>query len=78
MGIRIHKLENQKRRAAKRGRNPFSNVTTIVEEPRMLGLWTERVRKSLSQIYPVYDWADHEGYRHIGEWIEDAAQKAGR
>lgn len=78
LGIRIHKLENQRRETAKRGRNPFANITTIFEEQRMLGLWTEKVRKSLSQIYPVYDWVEQEGYRNIGIWIEEAARRAGR
>jgi hypothetical protein len=78
LGIRIHKLENQRRETAKRGRNPFANITTIVEEQRMLGLWTDKVRKSLSQIYPVYDWVEQEGYRNIGIWIDEAARRAGR
>ena len=78
LGIRIHKLENQHLETAKRGRNPFADITTIVDEPQVLGLWTEKVRKSLSQIYSVYDWIEHEGYKNIGNWIEDAARKAGR
>jgi hypothetical protein len=78
VGIRIHKLENQSGETAKRGRNPFSDITTMVEEPRMFGLWTEKVKKSLSQIYPVYDWVENDGYQNISRWIDDAAKRAGR
>jgi hypothetical protein len=78
LGIRIHKLENQDRETAKRGRNPFANITAMVEEPRLLGLWTDKVRKRLSQIYPVYDWVEDDGYQNVGHWIEEAARKAGR
>jgi broad specificity phosphatase PhoE len=78
IGIRIHKLENQRRETAKRGRNPLADITTTVQETGFLGLWTDKVRKSLSQIYPVYDWVEHDGYKNIGHWIEEAAKKAGR
>jgi hypothetical protein len=78
LGIRIHKLKNQKLETAQRGVNPFTNISVTVEEPHFLGLWNEKVRKRLSDIYPVYDWVDHEGYKNIGGWIEEAARKAGR
>lgn len=77
-GIRIHKLENQHGKTGKRGHSPFVNITTVIEEQRMLGLWTEKVRKSLSQIYPVYDWVEHGGYQNISRWIDEAAIRAGR
>ncbi len=78
LGIRIHKLKNKDGETAQRGRNPFTNISATVEESDFLGLWTNKVRKSLSQIYPVYDWIEHDGYRNIGTWIEEAARKAGR
>ena len=77
LGIHIHRLKNQKGETSSRGRNPFSNITVDVEES-FLGLWTNKQRKRLSEIYPTYDWVGDEGYQNVGQWIEDAARKAGR
>ena len=32
----------------------------------------------LSSIYPTYDWVNNDGYKNMGDWIEKAAQKAGK
>ena len=29
-------------------------------------------------VYPTYDWANDDGRKNIGDWIEAAAKKAGR
>lgn len=77
LGIHIHRLKNQKGETSSRGRNPFSNITVEVEES-FLGLWTNKERKRLSEIYPTYESVGNEGYQNVGQWIEDAARKAGR
>lgn len=30
------------------------------------------------QLYPTYDWKDHDGYNNFGSWVEKAAKQAGR
>jgi hypothetical protein len=32
---------------------------------------------TLSCVFPIYDWRDDDGYKHLGDWIETAAQRAG-
>jgi len=34
--------------------------------------------KLLSELYRTYDWVKDEGRQNIGEWIEEAARRAGR
>ena len=76
LGIHIHRLKNQHGKTSRKGRNPFNDITVEVEETVLL--WTNRVRKRLSEIYPTYDWVEHDGYQNINRWIEEAAKKAGR
>jgi len=33
---------------------------------------------SLTNLFPVYDWLQNDGYSHFGIWIEAAARQAGR
>lgn len=72
LGIYIHGLKNQEKQTAYKGRNPFDNFTVQVDG------WFGPTTKRLSEIYPTYDWIGDSGYRNIGQWIEDAAKKAGR
>lgn len=32
----------------------------------------------LSQIFAVYDWNDHDGYKNFGSWVDQAATQAGK
>lgn len=32
----------------------------------------------LSCLFPIYDWASDKGYNNLGDWIEAAAEQAGR
>lgn len=32
----------------------------------------------LSRLFPIYDWEEDDGYDNIGDWIEAAADRAGR
>lgn len=76
LGIHIHRIKNQEKQTAAKGRNPFDNIKVEVEESFLL--WTNKVEKRLSEIHPVYDWIEHDGYQNIGRWIDEAAKKAGR
>ena len=77
LGIYVHRLKDQHGERMRKGRNPFCNITVEVEES-FLGLWSNKERKRLSEIYPTYDWVDDDGYQNVGHWIEEAARKAGR
>jgi hypothetical protein len=78
LGIFIHKLKGQRGDQSYKGLNPFTHMTTTVEESSWLGWVTEKKRKRLSALYPVYDWVDDKGYDNLVGWIEETAQKAGR
>lgn len=78
LGVRIHKMKNHRRETGKRGHNPFRGITTIMEETGFLGLWSKKARRRLSDIYPIYDWVDDNGYENIGLWIAESAAKVGR
>lgn len=64
LGIYIHNVKDSNKRTDFAGRNPFD-------------AWKVG-DKLLSTIYPTYDWELNNGYDNIGNWIEDAAKKAGR
>lgn len=34
--------------------------------------------KQFSYRFPIYDWGDDNGYKNLGDWIEAAAQNAGK
>jgi hypothetical protein len=36
-----------------------------------------RTNHTLSSLFPIYDWNTGNGYRNLGEWIQDAATQAG-
>jgi len=72
LGIYIHGLKNREKQTVPKGRNPFDNFTTQVNG------WFGPTSKRFSEIYPTYDWVWNIGYQNIGQWIEEAATKAGR
>jgi len=78
LGIHIHKVKDQQGQRSYKGRNPFSHISATIEESSWFGLVNEAKRKKLSFLYPTYDWVDDDGYDNIGDWIEEAAEKAGR
>ena len=68
LGIRIHRLGDQEGYEAQKGDD-------------ILGLYTIELDGEdvpLNDVYPTYDWVVDNGYDNIGEWIEEAAQIAGR
>jgi len=68
LGIYIHKCKDKNQNTSTKGANPFSSIY-ITENG---------VKKYFSEIYPVYDWVDDDGYNNMGNWIEKAAKAAGK
>jgi hypothetical protein len=66
LGVTIHNMKNQNGYTSLPGANPL----TLYRD--------NNSRLLLSQIYPTFDWVVNNGYQNFGNWIEDAAQKAGR
>ncbi len=66
LGIRIHNVKDLHGRYSLQGSNPFDQVSIT------------STGKSLSQIYPVYDWVTNNGRENMPIWIEEAARKASR
>ena len=68
LGVYIHNSKDQYGQTDRKGNNPFDNI------------YIEQNYKKIyfSQIYPIYDWVNDDGYNNFGEWIEKAAKKAGR
>lgn len=65
LGIYINNIRDQNSNTDPTGPNPFSLVN-------------DRNGYPLSTQVPTYDWVNHNGRDHIGDWIEAAAKKVGR
>ena len=68
LGVYIHNLKDQRSLTDTRGGNPFDNWQIPKNGVQIL----------LSQMYPVYDWINDSGRFYFSDWIEKAAQQAGR
>lgn len=68
LGICLNNIPDFSGATEYRGGNPFSNWYTEK------GLY----REYFSNIYPVYDWINDNGFLNFADWIEEAATKAGR
>jgi len=68
LGIWIHNMRDRFGDTSSKGNNPFNQF--YIEEGNR--------RKSLSEIYPTYNWVTDDGYSNFSGWIEDAACAAGR
>lgn len=68
LGVYIHNIKDKYGYTAAKGGNPFDNFY-IEQDGRKV---------YLSEIYPTYDWINNDGYKHFGNWVENAAKKAGR
>ncbi len=65
LGIKIHNIKDRDGNTDYSGSNPFSKLQT------QGGI-------NLSKLYNVYDWFGDDGYNNLSDWIEVAAQNAGR
>ncbi|MDY6965504.1 MAG: TIR domain-containing protein [Halobacteriota archaeon] len=68
LAIYIHKLKDKNGNTDTKGKNPFDYWHTTINEEK----------KFFSSIYSTFDWVDDDGYNNLGDWVENAAKKAGR
>jgi len=68
LGIYIHNIKNENGETDRKGENPFDNFFIEKNGEKIF----------FSQIYKTYDWVYDDGYKNIGEWIEEAASQARR
>lgn len=64
IGVYIHNVKNQNGATSYKGLNPFDRLT-VDGHP-------------FSKLFPTYDWVINDGRNNMGNWIEEAAQGAGR
>jgi hypothetical protein len=65
LGIYVHQLKDSNQKTSTKGKNPFDK-------------WTFKNKDDKVITYPVYDYVDDDGYKNMGDWIEDAAKAAGK
>jgi hypothetical protein len=68
LGIYIHKINGLGLGTSQKGSNPLNDHCVSVG-----GFYYPA-----SQRYNTYDWVDDGGYANLGDWIEDAAKRAGK
>lgn len=70
LGIYIHQVRDMRTgRGSPPGRNPFEGVY-------MEDAGGDEVH--LAEVVDIYDWKDDDGFYNFGDWVEQAAQDAGR
>lgn len=68
IGIYIHNLKDKNGLTDKKGDDKFGEIDKD-KNGNSVYFW---------QLYPTYDWVNDDGYNKLGDWVEKAAQKAGR
>jgi hypothetical protein len=68
LGIYIHKLKDRGGNTSSKGDNMFGEI----------GKDSSGNAVYFSSSYPCYDWINDDGYANLGNWIENAAKKAGK
>jgi len=68
LGIYIHNLKDNSGIKGKKGSNQFGEIGKD-ENDKPIYFW---------QIYETYDWINDNGYDNFSDWIEKAAEDAGR
>ncbi len=53
---------------------PYQSLITDSAAPYLEGTRSP----VLSSLFSVYDWVDDDGYNNFADWVEDAAEQAGR
>jgi hypothetical protein len=69
LGLYIHNIKDIYGHTDTKGNNPFD----YLHIEKSLGTKTY-----LSSLYPCYDYVNDNGYLNLGDWINNAAQQAGR
>lgn len=67
-GIYIHNIKDQYGLTDQPGNNNFGEIYKDIFGKNVY-FW---------QLYPTYDWVFNDGYNSLGNWVEDAAEKAGK
>ena len=68
LGIYIHQMKDSDGKTDKKGDNSFGPLFTRAEDDK----------KYFFERFKTYDWVSDDGYKNIGDWIENAAKEAGR
>lgn len=77
LGIYIHRIRNSLGKTSRKGRNPLSDFTALVDHP-FFGIFGSKIEKRYSEIFQTFDWIQDDGRRNMAQWIEEAARRAGR
>ena len=68
LGIYIHNIKDEDGDTDSKGLNPFDYISVKKDGEKA----------SFSEMYPTYDWVNDDGYENLGDWVEEAAKKAGK
>lgn len=68
LAVYIHGIEDNGGKTDEKGDTHFGEIGTDANGKSVY----------FSQLYPSYDWVADKGYDNFGEWVENAAKKAGR
>jgi len=68
LGIYIHKLKDETGNTSSKGSNQFGEIGKDENDNPVY----------FSVDYTTYDWVDDDGYNNMGDWIEAAAEDAGK
>lgn len=68
LGIYIHNLKDRNGNTSSKGSNQFGEIGKDKNGESVF----------FSVAYNTYDWVADDGYNKLGDWIEEAAKKAGR
>lgn len=68
LGIYIHQIKDSDGRTNTKGNNQFGQIFTN-DKGEAKYFW---------ELYNTYDWVEDREYDNLGDWVEDAAKKAGK
>ncbi len=68
LGVYIHNIKDQNGNADVKGINLFGKLGEDEDGDPIY----------FAQKYQTYDWVDDDGYENLGDWVEKAAEEAGK
>ncbi len=68
LGIYIHQIKDKDGKTDTKGNNNFGPIFTSPNDDK----------KYFCERFSTYDWVDDDGYNNLGDWVEEAARKAGK
>lgn len=69
LGIYIHRIGGRDGYKDSKGRNPFIGFKIPTDDGRLT---------AATKLSEMYDWVGDDGYHNLKDWVETAAQNAGR